>query len=115
MSRSNAAEQLWHGYVGVQRRGLVALPSQLRERMHLDEPGVQLEITERDDGVFELRPVLPVLADQAWFWESRWQQREHEVEEHLVAGEVTTFDDADSFITYLDEVTRQSAPEANQP
>lgn len=68
MSRSNAAEQLWHGYVGVQRRGLVALPSQLRERMHLDEAGVQLEITERDDGVFELRPVLPVPADQAWFW-----------------------------------------------
>lgn len=47
--------------------------------------------------------------------ESRWQQREHEVEEHLVAGEVTTLDDADSFIAYLDEVAGQSAPEANQP
>ena len=39
--------ETWHGYVGVQRRGLIALPADLRQRLHLDEPGAQVEITER--------------------------------------------------------------------
>src|SRR5674476_1327883 len=55
------------GYVGLQSRGLIALPTELRRRMHLDEPGAQVEILERDDGVVELRAALPVPADQAWF------------------------------------------------
>ncbi len=37
----------YHGYVGVQRRGLIALPADLRQRLHLHEPGAQPEITER--------------------------------------------------------------------
>lgn len=105
---------MWHGYVGVQQRGLVALPSQLRQRMHLDEPGAQLEITERSDGVFELRPVLPVPADQAWFWEERWQEREREVEEHLAAGEVTTWEDTDAFLAFLDEVAEETKSQERQ-
>ena len=48
--------------------GVVALPAEVRRRLHLDEPGAQVEITERDDGVLELRPSLPVPADQRWFW-----------------------------------------------
>lgn len=45
-----------------------------------------MELTERDDGVLELRPVLPVPADQAWFWTEHWQQREREVDGHMAAG-----------------------------
>lgn len=114
MGGPNAARQKWHGYVGVQQRGVVALPSQLRKRMHLDEPGAQLEITERDDGVFELRPVLPVPADQAWFWEERWQEREREVEGFLAAGEVTTFEDTEDFLAYLDDIAHQPTPSDRQ-
>lgn len=69
-----------HGYVGVQRRGLIALPVALRKRLRLDEPGAQLEVTERADGVVELRPAVPIPADQAWFWAERWQQCEREVD-----------------------------------
>lgn len=29
----------FHGYVGVQRPGVIALPAALRQRLHLDEPG----------------------------------------------------------------------------
>src|ERR1700724_3687609 len=78
----------FHGYVTVQSRGVVALPAEVRRRLHLDEPGAQVEITERDDGVLELRPSLPIPADQRWFWTDRWQQREHEVDAHVAAGEV---------------------------
>lgn len=92
----------FHGYVGVQRRGLIALPTELRRRLHLDEPGAQLEITERPDGVVELRPSLPVAADQAWFWAERWQEREREVDEHVQAGRVTVHENGDEFLAHLD-------------
>lgn len=92
----------FHGYVGVQRRGLIALPTELRRRLHLDEPGAQLEVTEREDGVVELRPSLPVSADQAWFWTERWQAREREVDQHVKAGRVTVHEDGDSFLDHVD-------------
>ena len=65
-------------YVAVQSRGTVALPAALRRRLRLDEPGAQIELIEGDDGRIELRPVLPVPADQAWFWTERWQAMERE-------------------------------------
>jgi AbrB family looped-hinge helix DNA binding protein len=89
-------------YVAVQARGTVALPADLRRRLHLDEPGAQIEITERDDGRIELRPVLPVPADQRWFWTERWQAMEREADEDIAAGRVTTFDDVGAFLDYLD-------------
>ena len=92
----------FHGYVGLQRRGVITLPTELRRRLHLDEPGAQVEITERADGVLELRPALPVPADQAWFWTEHWQAREREVDAHVAAGRVTTFDDGADFLDHLE-------------
>lgn len=92
----------FHGFVGVQGRGVVVIPVALRRRYHLDEPGAQVEITERADGVLEVRPVVPVPASQAWFWASDWQEREREVDEHVAAGRVSRFDDVDDFRGHLD-------------
>ena len=89
-------------YVAVQARGTVALPADLRRRLHLDEPGAQVEITEQDDGRIELRPVLPIPADQAWFWTERWQAMEREVDEDIAAGRLTRFDSLDEMFEYLD-------------
>lgn len=94
----------FHGYVGVQARGVVALPAEVRRRLHLDEPGAQVEITERVDGVLELRPALPVAADQRWFWTERWQEREHEVDAHVAAGQVTVHEDGDALLDHLDQL-----------
>jgi len=94
----------FRGYVTVQSRGVVALPAEVRRRLHLDEPGAQVEITERDDGVLELRPALPVAADQRWFWTDRWQQREHEVDAHVAAGEVAVHPDGDALLDHLDQL-----------
>ncbi len=96
----------FHGYVSLQRRGVFALPAELRARLHLDEPGVQLEVTEREDGVVELRAALPVPADQAWFWKTHWQEREREVDAYVAAGEVTVHGDADAFPSHVDDVSR---------
>ena len=94
----------FHGYVGLQSRGLIALPSELRRRMHLDEPGAQVEILERDDGVLELRAALPVPANQAWFWTEQWQRREREVDEHVARSEVTVHESTDDFLSHLDKL-----------
>lgn len=50
----------FHGFVAVQPGGNVVLPADVRGRLRLDEPGAQIEITEREDGVVELRPAPPV-------------------------------------------------------
>ena len=83
-------------YVAVQSRGTIALPADLRRRLHLDEAGAQIEIIEREDGLVELRPLLPVPADQRWFWSERWQAMEREVDEHIGAGGVTVVDGPDA-------------------
>lgn len=94
----------FHGYVSVQSRGVVALPAEVRRRLHLDAKGAQVEITERADGVLELRAALPVPADQRWFWETRWQQREREVDEHVAAGRVSVHDDGNALLDHLDHL-----------
>ena len=98
----------FHGYVSVQARGVVALPAEVRRRLGLDEPGAQLEITERDDGVLEMRPALPVPADQKWFWARRWQERELEVDEHVAAGRAEVHDDGDALLAHIAGLTAQS-------
>jgi bifunctional DNA-binding transcriptional regulator/antitoxin component of YhaV-PrlF toxin-antitoxin module len=91
-------------YVAVQSRGTIALPADLRRRLHLDEPGAQVQLIEHEDGRIELQAVLPIPADQAWFWTERWQAGEREADEDIAAGRVTTFDNVDDFIAHLREV-----------
>jgi len=93
-----------HRYLGVQGRGTIALPADVRRRLHLDEPGAQLEMTERADGVIELRAALPIPADQRWFWAERWQEREREVDEHVAAGRVRVHESTEDFLDHLDHL-----------
>jgi AbrB family looped-hinge helix DNA binding protein len=97
-------DMTFHGYVGVQARGVVVLPADVRRRLHLDEPGAQVEITERADGVLELRPSLPIPADQRWFWADRWQQREQEVDAHVAANKITVHADGTALLEHLDQL-----------
>jgi len=99
----------FHGYVAVQSRGVVALPAEIRRRLRLDEPGAQVEITERDDGVLELRPSLPVPVDQRWFWTEDRQRREREVNAHVAAGEVVVHPDGDALLRHLDHLAAAAA------
>ena len=69
----------------------------------LTHPGAQVEVTEREDGVIELRPRVPIPASQAWFWTDAWQARERQVDEDLAAGRVTSYDDGESFLASLSD------------
>ena len=91
-------------FVGVRGRGEIVLPADLRRRHHLDHPGAQVEVVERDDGVIELRPQIPVPADQAWFWTREWQHGERRVDSHVKAGQVAVSADVDEFVRDLESV-----------
>lgn len=89
-------------YVALQGRGTLTIPADLRRQLHLDQPGAMAELVVRDDGVLEVRPKIPVSADQAWFWSERWQQMERKADEDVAAGRVTRYDTADEFLTSLE-------------
>jgi AbrB family looped-hinge helix DNA binding protein len=91
-----------HEFVAVQKRGVVTLPAAVRERLSLNTPGAQLEIVETDDGRYEIRGAIPVPADQAWFWNQRWQRMERKADADLAAGRVVTADSLDELIDELD-------------
>lgn len=95
------SSERYHGFVTVQSRGVLALPRELRRRMHMDEPGAQLELTEREDGVIEMRPQMAVPVNQRWFWTEDWQAREREAESDIAAGRITNFADAEEFLKAL--------------
>jgi bifunctional DNA-binding transcriptional regulator/antitoxin component of YhaV-PrlF toxin-antitoxin module len=94
-------------YVTVQARGTLALPADVRRRHHLERAGAQVEIVERDDGVIELHPHVPVPADQAWFWTERWQERERDADAEIDAGRLTTHESADDFLRRLDRLVSE--------
>ena len=73
-------------------------PHELRRRMHMDEPGAQVELTEREDGVIEMRLHMAVPVNQRWFWTEEWQALEREAESDIAAGRVTHFEDAEAFL-----------------
>lgn len=89
-------------HVALQARGTLALPADLRKRYHLDDPGAQLRVVEREDGVIELHPLASVPADQRWFWTERWQRMEREADEDVAAERVRRHDDVDDLLAALD-------------
>lgn len=88
-------------FLTVQNRGLIAIPADTRRRYGLDQPGVQVEVIEKE-GEIVLRPHVPVPADQAWFWTDKWQQMEREADEDIKAGRVKRSENVDDFLRELD-------------
>lgn len=92
----------FHGFVQLTNRGSLALPVVLRRKYHLETPGSQVEVTERPDGVLELRPVVAVPANETWFWTEEWQAGERQVDADLAAGNYKVYDNVDEFMDALD-------------
>jgi antitoxin MazE len=95
-------------YVGVQSRGVLALPADVRKRHRLDEPGAQVRVVERDDGVIELHPQLAIPVGQAWFWTERWQAMEVEADAEVAAGHVTRDGSGEALLEHLDALRESS-------
>jgi len=94
-------------YIGMQSRGVFALPADMRKRHRLDEPGAQVLVIEREDGVLELHPQVAVPADQKWFWTEAWQAMELDANEDIAAGRVTVHESGDAFLEHIDGLREQ--------
>ena len=70
----------------VQSRGTIALPVSLRRRVASRPGHAQIQLIEDDDGRIQLRSVVAIPADQAWFWAERWQEMEQEADKDAAAG-----------------------------
>jgi bifunctional DNA-binding transcriptional regulator/antitoxin component of YhaV-PrlF toxin-antitoxin module len=89
-------------FLSVTKRGGINLPPELRRRHHLDEPGAQVKVSEREDGVLELRPLSAIPVEQRWFWTERWQEMERGADDDIAAGRVARFESAEDFLADLD-------------
>lgn len=87
-------------YINVRDRGQISLPAAIRKKFHLDEPGAQVELIERN-GEIVLRPMLPIPANQAWFWTKEWQEGERKVDEEVAAGQGTVYNSGEEFLNSL--------------
>lgn len=96
------------GFAAVQpKNGTITIPAQLRRRFGLDKPGAQVEIVVRG-GEIVLLPHVAIPAEQAWFWSQEWQDKEREADAALAAGDSTTFDTADDFLTHVERVDTEA-------
>lgn len=87
-------------YINVRDRGQISLPAAIRKKFHLDEPGAQVELIERN-GEIVLRPMLPIPADQAWFWTKEWQEGERNADEEAAEGLGTVYNSGEEFLDSL--------------
>ena len=88
--------------LGLQSRGVVTIPAELRRQLRADQPGAQLYLVEVREGVFELSAAMAVPADDAWFRSERWQRMEREAQADIDAGRVKSFDTIDDLFADLD-------------
>jgi bifunctional DNA-binding transcriptional regulator/antitoxin component of YhaV-PrlF toxin-antitoxin module len=79
----------------VQSRGTLALPVELRRRLHLDQANAQVQLIEHEDGRVELVPVVAV--------PERWQQVEREADADIAAGRAAVVDGLEGLISHLDD------------
>ncbi|MGH2772240.1 MAG: AbrB/MazE/SpoVT family DNA-binding domain-containing protein [Actinomycetota bacterium] len=84
------------------------MPAGLRRRLHLDEPGAQVEVVERPDGVVELHPQAPVPVGQRWFWDEQWQKGEKLVDRQVAEGEVMVSGTPEEFFRELEAMRGDS-------
>ncbi len=103
----------FHGFVAVAARGAVALPAEVRRRLHLDESGAQTNRVRRSRSpsartAFSslIQPAGP--RRSALVLAGPLERREKEVDEHVAAGRVTVHDDGDAFLGHLDQLDAEA-------
>lgn len=89
-----------HEFVTPQKSGVISLPPRVRERLDVGRPGVQIEFIETSDG-FSVRAVVPIPAEQQWFWTDRWQEMEREADADIASGRVRGAGNAEAFFDHF--------------
>ncbi|MDQ1644842.1 MAG: antitoxin PrlF [Cryptosporangiaceae bacterium] len=85
----------------IRSKGVVTIPQQVREQLHLQE-GDNL-IVAVEDGRIVLTPATLLPRDQAWFWTPEWQAKEAEADAAQAAGDTRKFSNDEAFLAALHE------------
>ena len=88
-------------FISVQARGTISIPSALRRRYGLDDPGAQVEIIDAGDHIV-LRPKVAVDSSQAWFWSADWQAGEIDAEAQRRRGDGTVYESGEDMLGALE-------------
>ena len=86
--------------VRMQAKGQITMPASIRRTLP-ENASFDVEVLESGDIVLHLVHTIEIRADQAWFWGNAWQSKEREVDRHLAAGEVKTYESGDDFLDSL--------------
>ena len=89
------------GNVVVQKRGVISLGMLKEHNLELKDGDI-LQV-ELEDNKVVLVPMKLVPAEQAWFWESTWQEGEKEAEADIAAEKMASYDTAKDLIEDLDK------------
>ncbi len=85
----------------LRERSQVTLPSEIVRKLDL-KIGDNLEIILEDDRIV-IKPVLVIDRSQSWFWTSKWQNKEKEVEADIIADRVHKADGFKDLIEKLEK------------
>jgi antitoxin MazE len=72
--------------IPVGKRGVLYMPKEILKEFNVAE-GDYMEVYGTKDGIV-LKPKTLVDKDQAWFWTSKWQKMEKEVDEDIKKGRI---------------------------
>lgn len=82
------------------QKNQITIPKKVTKELHL-HPGDIFEI-KKEGSVIVLLPKKVVPAEQSWFWEKGWQEKEKEADEDIKKGRVSkSFETADELIKHL--------------
>ena len=94
------------------QRFTVVLPKETRAGLDVNDP---IEVVRREDGVIEIRPMMLVDKNQAWFWTPEWQRKEREADADYAAGRFRVHDSTDDFLAALDRGGPADPPDGEAP
>lgn len=87
--------------ITLRKRGQVTLSKSILDHLNIDE-GDAVEARLESDGTIRLVPMIQVPADQAWFWNEKWQKEEKQAEEDLEKGNYKAFNSVDDLFADLE-------------
>jgi antitoxin MazE len=85
--------------VKIRTKFQVTIPEDVREKIPLNV-GDRVEVIARGSEIV-IRPLVEVPRDQAWFWDSDWQELEKQAAEDKEAGKTKSFTDVEKAIKWL--------------
>jgi AbrB family looped-hinge helix DNA binding protein len=86
--------------ISVQRRNLISLPKQIREKLHIEEGDI-LDVRVEGNKII-MEPYKLVPTSQAYFWTKKTQTDMSEAEQDVVSDRVREFSNVEEFLKGLD-------------